>query len=154
MSENHARVDYAEFKTLAPQVHGALLALGQAVDASGLEKPLTEIVKLRVSQINGCAFCVQFHLNVARKLGVPQRKLDLLAAWRDARMFSPRETRALAWAEHLEEPGRPAAAQEDPYAALCESFTQTEIVMLTTAIAAIHAWNRLGVGLRFSPPQG
>ncbi|MCY0386549.1 carboxymuconolactone decarboxylase family protein [Robbsia sp. Bb-Pol-6] len=150
MSENHARVDYPEFAALAPQVHAALLALGQAVDASGLDKTLTEIVKLRVSQRNGCAFCIQFHLGVARKLGVPQAKLDLLAAWRDAGVFSRREMRALAWAECLDDLTG-AGGADDVHEALSESFTQAEIVMLTTAIASINAWNRLGVGLRFAP---
>ncbi|MGI4984094.1 MAG: carboxymuconolactone decarboxylase family protein [Janthinobacterium lividum] len=153
MSENHARIDYVEFMTLAPQAHAALLALGQAVDASGLEKTLTEIVKLRVSQINGCAFCVQFHLGVARRLGMPQTKLDLLAAWRDAGVFSHREKCALGWAEHLGDVTRPVAS-EALYAALGDVFTPVEIVMLTTAIAAINAWNRLGVGLRFTPLPG
>ncbi len=68
---------------------------------SGLDKALTELIKIRASQINGCAFCVQFHLNLARKAGVPQTKLDLVAVWRDAGVFTAREMAALAWTEAL-----------------------------------------------------
>lgn len=149
MSEHQERLAYPDFARLAPGVHAALMMLGQAVDASGLDKTLTELVKLRISQINGCAFCVKFHLDVATRAGVPREKLDLLAAWRDADVFSLRETRALAWAEQLGDLTRPGSA--DVHARLSEAFTQVEVIMLTSAIAGIHAWNRLGAGLRFAP---
>ncbi|MBU2852383.1 carboxymuconolactone decarboxylase family protein, partial [Acidithiobacillus ferrivorans] len=70
MSTEHARIDYLPFTKIAPEVYAALLAIGKAVDGSGLEKTLTELIKIRVSQVNGCAFCIQYHLNVARQIGV------------------------------------------------------------------------------------
>ena len=73
---------YDDFRTSQPDAHAALLALGKCVDDAGLEKELTELVKLRVSQINGCAFCIQLHLNIARKLPVDETKLGLVAALR------------------------------------------------------------------------
>jgi AhpD family alkylhydroperoxidase len=82
MHDLSPRMDYAAFTETAGGAAAALQALGKAVDASGLDKTLTELVKLRASQINGCAFCVQFHLNLARKLGVAPVKLDLAAVWR------------------------------------------------------------------------
>lgn len=151
MSIGHPRVDYQTFGKLAPEAYAALLGLGKAVDDSGLDKHLTELVKLRVSQINGCAFCIQHHLNVARKAGVDSTKLDLVAAWHDAGVFSERESAALAWAESLTAVAIQGASDE-AYEALREHFTETEAVFLTVAIGTINNWNRLGVALRFSPP--
>ena len=79
----------------------ALRQMSAAATAQGLERELVELVKIRVSQINGCAFCLQFHLELARKLGVAERKLGLVAAWRDAGGFSAREMAALDYAERL-----------------------------------------------------
>ena len=75
--------------------------MGKTADESGVDKEIVELVKLRVSQINNCAFCLQIHLNVSRKLGMPQEKLDLVATWHEAGIFSDRECAALAWAEAL-----------------------------------------------------
>src|SRR5271170_3665894 len=110
MSGQHARLDYEEFTNTAPEAAKALFALGKAVDASGLAKDLTELVKLRASQINGCAFCIQFHLNRARQQGVAGEKLDLVAAWRDAGIYTPREMAALAWTEILTDVARQRAS--------------------------------------------
>src|SRR5689334_5295704 len=101
MTTSHARMERAELRQIAPAADAALIALGQAATAAGVEKELVELVKLRASQMNGCAFCIQFHLNVARQIGVARAKLDLLVAWREAGIFSPREAAALAWAEAL-----------------------------------------------------
>ncbi len=145
------RLSYEEFERIAPGARNALLAMGKAVDESGLEKSLTELVKLRVSQINGCAFCVQLHLNVARRLGVLAAKLDLIAAWRDAGVYSARELAALDWAEdvtklrHGEAPGH-LRAELDAH------FSEDEVVHLTVAIANINAWNRIAATLHFPPP--
>jgi AhpD family alkylhydroperoxidase len=75
--------------------------MGKAVEEAGLDNQLVELVKLRVSQINNCAFCLQIHLNVARRIGVPQEKLDLVATWEEAGICTARECAALAWAEQL-----------------------------------------------------
>jgi AhpD family alkylhydroperoxidase len=143
------RLPYEAFAKTA--AYAALLALGKSVDESGLEKPLTEIAKLRASQINGCAFCIQYHLTVARRLAVPAEKLDLVAAWREAGVFTPRELAALAWTEALTlTTGEPPSDAD--YAALLAAFSAEEAMHLTVAIGTINQWNRIAVALRFAPP--
>ncbi len=149
MSETHARLDYEHFAKTAAAA--ALLTLGKAVDESGLAKELTELIKLRASQINGCAFCLQLHLNIARKLGMPNQKLDLVATWREAGVFTDREMAALAWTEILTDVARQGAADE-AYAAVRRHFSETEALFLTVAIGTINQWNRIAVALRFPPP--
>lgn len=146
-----AAFEYSDFQQTAGSVVDALLAMGKAVDASGLDKSLTELVKLRVSQINACTFCLQYHLNLARKAGIPATKLDLLAAWRDAPVFDRRERAALAWAEALTGMAGQAIT-EGMRQQVAEVFSQTELAFLTAAIAGINAWNRIGGGLGFTPP--
>ncbi|TGD87314.1 carboxymuconolactone decarboxylase family protein [Mycolicibacterium sp. CH28] len=141
---------YAEFNRSAVAVRDALLALGTAVDASGLDKTLTELMKLRASQINGCAFCVQYHLTVARRLAVPAEKLDLLTVWSETDLYSPRERAALAWAEALTRLDDDVA-RATALVALREEFTQTEILNLTTTVGTINQWNRIAIGLGLSP---
>ncbi|HEY6980185.1 carboxymuconolactone decarboxylase family protein [Reyranella sp.] len=145
------RVTYQSFAATAPAAQAALLAMGKAVEEAGLDKQLVELVKLRVSQINNCAFCLQIHLNVARRIGVPQEKLDLVATWEEAGIFSSRECAALAWAEQLAQlPGR--SVSDDAYAAVSKHFSESELLWLSVAIANINAWNRLGAAFRFAPP--
>lgn len=148
---SHARLEWEDFRAVAPDANAALLALGKAAEASGLGKELLELVKLRASQINGCAFCAQLHLNVARKAGVAAEKLDLLAVWRDAGVYSKREQAALAWTEALTDISR-QGAPDAAHAALRECFSESEAVFLTVAVATINAWNRIAVAFRFSPP--
>ncbi len=90
------RIAYDTFQKTAPAARDALLAMGKTADESGLDKEIVELAKLRVSQINNCAFCLQIHLNVSRKLGVPQEKLDLVATWEEAGIFAEKECAALA----------------------------------------------------------
>ena len=151
MSDTLPRPTYKAFTERAPEIYAGLAALTRAVDASGLDKGLTELVKLRASQINGCAFCLKFHLGVARKAGVPQEKLDLLAAWRDAGLFSARERAALVYAEAMTEL-EPGAASDDAWASLRAEFSEDEALHLTVTVAGINAWNRIAIGLRFDPP--
>src|SRR5689334_10233869 len=98
---NSPRVSFQSFPRIAPGVVAGLTAITRALNDAGFDKALSELVKLRASQINECAFCLQFHLNAARKLGVPQVKLDLLPVWREAGVFTARESAALAWTEAL-----------------------------------------------------
>jgi len=146
-----AVLSYEEFTQAAPDVYASLLALGKAVDASGLEKKLTELIKIRASQLNHCAFCLQFHIQIARKLGIPSEKIDLVAVWQESGIFSAREKAALAWTEALTSlpDGVP---DEGLYAVMTEHFTRSELVFLSIAIASINQWNRIGVALRFHPP--
>jgi AhpD family alkylhydroperoxidase len=106
---------------------------------------------LRASQINNCAFCTQYHLNEARKYGVTVAKLDLVAVWREAGIFSTREKAALGWAEKLTRIADHHVVDED-YAVLSSEFSKSEIVALTTAIGLINTWNRIAGPLQFAPP--
>ena len=130
---------------------GALSALSKAVVDSGLDKALTELIKIRASQINGCAFCVQFHLNLARKTDLPQTKLDLVAVWREAGIFTVREMAALGWTEALTKV-TPAGVSDEAYENAVAEFTESELAFLTVAIASINAWNRIAMAYRFTPP--
>jgi len=145
------RISWDAFERSLPAAPAALRALGKAVGDSGLDKCLTELIKLRVSQLNGCAYCIQYHLNQARRQGVPDHQLDLVAAWRDAGAFTVRECAALAWAEALTGMAT-AHVPDSAYEALNPVFQKAEIVALTTAIATINAWNRIAGTLRFTPP--
>jgi AhpD family alkylhydroperoxidase len=145
------RLTYQQFSKTAPAAQAALLAMGKAVEEAGLDKQLVELVKLRVSQINNCAFCLQIHLNVARRIGVPQEKLDLVATWEEAGLFSARECAALGWAEQLARLAGHSVSDES-YAAARQHFNEDELLWLSVAIANINAWNRLGAAFRFAPP--
>jgi AhpD family alkylhydroperoxidase len=151
MSPSTARISWQEYQKLAPAAYAALTALSQAVAASGLEHDLVEMLKLRASQINGCAFCTQYHLNAARKLGVPREKLDLLVVWREAGIFSAREQAALRWTERLTFIAGDHVSDED-YASVSAQFSPSELASLTTAIALINTWNRIAGPLQFTPP--
>jgi AhpD family alkylhydroperoxidase len=145
------RLSYDAFAAIAPFAPQSLIAMGRQADNSGIDKQTLELAKLRVSQINNCAFCLQIHLNVARKIGVPQEKLDLVATWEEAGIFTEKECAALSWAETLTElAGRrvPDAAHE----AVRRHFNEAEVTFLTVSIATINAWNRLGAAFRFAPP--
>lgn len=144
-------MDFQAFTQAAPDVYAALGGVSKAVTASGMDKALTELVKLRVSQINGCAFCLQFHLNIARKLDIDPRKIDLLAGWRDAGFYTERETAALAWAESLTQMTDPVA-RDAALKQVRAVFSESELVFLAASIASINAWNRIAVGLHFPPP--
>ena len=138
------RLDYASVLPAAPQ---ALLGVEKVIASSSLEPTLLELVKVRVSQINGCAFCLDMHTKDARAIGESEQRLHLVAVWREASCFSERERAALAWSEAvtlLPESGAP----DDVYDALRPVFSEEEIVALTLAISLINVWNRLSVGFR------
>ncbi|SDB42420.1 alkylhydroperoxidase AhpD family core domain-containing protein [Pseudomonas sp. NFACC23-1] len=139
-----------DFYTASPDAFKAMLALENAVSKLGLEKSLLELVKLRSSQINGCAFCIDMHTADARKDGETERRLYAVTAWREAPFFTPRERAALAWTEALTRLSDTHAPDAD-YALLSEQFSPKEMVDLTVAINAINGWNRLAVGFRKMP---
>ena len=147
----NARMEYAGFNQTAPGAIAALSALSKAVSDSGLDKTLTELIKIRASQINGCAFCVQYHLHAAHKLSLSETKLDLLAVWREADVFTARERAALAWTEALTHV-TPNGITDDSYQDASKEFTGSELAFLTAAIASINAWNRIAMAYRFTPP--
>ena len=148
---SHARSEYEDFKRLAPDAYDLVLALGQLAAKAGLDKQLLELIKLRASQINGCAFCVQHHILVSERLGVPVDKLNLLAVWREAPIFSARERAALAWTEALT--FLPDGVSEEVYAEASGEFSEKELMYLTSAIASINTWNRFGAAYRWTPAK-
>jgi AhpD family alkylhydroperoxidase len=145
-----ARLSYAQFDQQANAARAALTALSKSAIDLGLDKVISELVKLRVSQINGCGFCVAFHRKMLRGLNVAQGKLDLIAVWPEAPDFSPAERAALAFAEDMTRLAMtpPSGASYD---ALSEHFSDSQIIGLNISIAGINAWNRLGVAFGFSP---
>lgn len=143
MSTAAPRVAYTR---LAADAFKGLLAVSTTVHASSLDHELQELVYLRVSQINGCAYCLDMHSTALRKAGIEPRKLDTVAAWRESRFFDARERAALGWAEALTRlpEGAPSDAAFD---ALRPHFDDKGISDLSMAVAVINAWNRLGAGL-------
>jgi AhpD family alkylhydroperoxidase len=139
-----------DFYTASPDALKAMIALQSAVSKLPLENSLIELVKLRASQINGCAFCLDLHTADARKGGETERRLYTLSAWRETPFFTPRERAALAWTESLTLLSQTHAPDEDYEFALAQ-FTPKEMVDLTVAITTINAWNRLAVGFRKMP---
>ncbi|MBF6604610.1 MAG: carboxymuconolactone decarboxylase family protein [Chloroflexi bacterium] len=139
-----ARLDY---RAELPAAIGAMSGLEQVVESSTLEPLLLELVKVRASQINGCAYCLDMHTKDARAIGEDEQRLHLVTVWREAPFFTPRERAALAWTETLTllpETGAP----DEVYEAMAAAFDPAEQVALTLAIVAINGWNRLAVGFR------
>jgi len=151
MSEATTRITSDEFKKYAGPANSAILALSQAVAASSLEPELQQLVKLRASQINGCAFCTQLHLNESRHMGIAAPKLDLVAVWREAGVFSEREKAALAWTELLTRLSEHHVSDED-YAAVSAYFSPSELAWLSAAVAVINTWNRIAAPFHYAPP--
>ena len=139
-----------DFYTASPDGLKAMMALEAAVSKLPLEKSLIELVKLRASQINGCAFCIDMHTADAIKGGETPRRLFAVTAWREAPFFTDRERAALAWTESLTQLSLTHASDED-YALLSAEFSPKEMVDLTVAISTINSWNRLAVGFRKMP---
>jgi len=140
-----SRVDWFN---AAPATAQALLALQGVVNKSGLEPPLLELVKMRASQLNGCAYCLDMHSKDARAAGETEQRLYLLDAWREAaNLYSERERAALAWTEavtRVADGHVPDAVFEQ----IRGLFTDAELVNLTLAITAINGWNRMNVAFR------
>lgn len=144
-----SRLDYAQFRKLAPATDKGLFAT--AADMGGLDTRLVELVKVRASQINGCAHCIHVHAGKAVAAGESHARLLLLDAWREAQVFSERERAALAWCEALTlvtEGHVPDAV----YAEAQAVFGDAELAALTSAIVVINAWNRISIAYRLLPP--
>jgi AhpD family alkylhydroperoxidase len=147
---SHARSEYENFKALAPDAYDAVMALGQVAAKAGIDKQLLELIKVRASQINGCAFCVQYHILQGERLGMSVDKLNLVVVWRETPLFSARERAALAWTEALTM--LPGGVSDEVYAQASAEFSEKELMYLTSAIASINVWNRFGAGYRWTPP--
>ena len=132
---------------VAPEGSKAMVAVEAAINQSGLEHSLAELVRLRASQINGCAFCIHMHVKDALKNGESGMRLHMLDAWRESPLFTDRERAALNWTESLTRIAKTHAPDAD-YALLQSQFNETEIANLTLLIGAINVWNRVQIGLR------
>ncbi|ODU19744.1 MAG: alkylhydroperoxidase [Sphingomonas sp. SCN 67-18] len=131
----------------SPEVYQAMLALEEKVGGLGIAPTLLHLIKLRASQINGCAFCIDLHNREARADGESQQRLDTLSVWRETRFFDEREQAALAWTEALTRVADTHAPDAD-YEALAAQFDERERVNISLAIVAINGWNRLAIGFR------
>ncbi len=142
-----ARLNYVH---AAPDAVRAMNALQAQAEKTGLEKPLLELVRMRVSQVNGCAFCLDMHSKDARAGGESEQRLYVLDAWREAPFYSERERAALAWAEAL----TLIAVDHAPDAVYEEArrvFSERQLVELTLVIVTINSWNRFSIGFRVEP---
>ena len=140
------RLNYAK---LTPEATKAMYSLGAYLARCGLEKGLLELVKIRVSQINGCAFCLDMHTKDARAEGETEQRIYALNAWRETPFFTDRERAALAWAEAVTRIGD---GVHDPlYQEASRHFTEKELADLTWAVVAINGWNRIAISFRAVP---
>jgi AhpD family alkylhydroperoxidase len=151
------RLDYAG---AAPGAAAAMYAVERYVRDCGLERRLLELVKLRASQINGCAYCVDMHTKDARAHGETEQRLYAVVVWREAPFFNQRERAALAWAEAVTLVSR-EQVPDTVFEIARKEFSEKELVDLTMAVIAINGWNRLAISFRTvagtyqpAPPQG
>ena len=137
-------------KQIAPDAYTAMSGLQAYVNKSGLEHSLLELIKVRASQINGCAFCIAMHTTDAVKAGERQERLHLLNAWRETELYSVRERAALAWTESLTLVAD-THVPDEVYEEARQHFSEKELVDLSYAVMAINSWNRLAIAFRFAP---
>ena len=143
-------VERIAYGKVAPGGYRAMFGLEKYVRESGLEKPLLELIKLRASQINGCAFCLDMHWKDARVGGESEQRLYSLDAWRETSYYTERERAALAWAEAVTQIADNHVPDE-LYEQVRQHFTEEELVNLTLALVAINGWNRLAISFRTEP---
>lgn len=143
------RLDYY---TASPQALKGMLMLEATTFGLSIEKPLLELIKIRVSQLNHCGFCTDMHSMAARQRGETERRLFALCVWRDSPFFTAREKAALAWSESVAT--LPTSTVSDElFAAVRLEFSEQELVDLTMAVSSISGWNRLAVSFRQQPPN-
>jgi AhpD family alkylhydroperoxidase len=137
---------------VAPDAYKAMLGLQDYVNQSELEPSLQELVKIRASQINRCAYCLHMHMADARKAGETEARITLLSAWEESELYTPRERAALRWTEELTRLAD-RAPNDAAFAELREHFSEKECVDLSVAIGMINVWNRINCGFRTRHPQ-
>jgi AhpD family alkylhydroperoxidase len=135
---------------VAPKLLDELIRFSRTVEAMGLEKSLIELVKIRASQINGCAVCLHMHAEEARRQGETDDRILMLDAWHETSLYTPREKAALAWTETLTRLTE-TRASDQAYDAVKAEFSDEELVKLTLMINVINSFNRFGVGFRVEP---
>ncbi len=139
-----------EYGTVAPGALAAMRGLETYVHGTGLEPALLELVKIRASQLNGCAYCLDMHAKDARAAGEKEQRLYAVAAWHETPFFTDRERAALAWSEAITRVGE-AHVPDEVYELARRYFGEKELVDLTMAVIAINGWNRLAVAFRTVP---
>ena len=139
-----------DLKKVSPDLFKAMLGLEKYVQSSGLEQKLRDLVKIRASQINGCAYCIVMHTNDARKHGESDEWMHLLNAWREAPIYSARERAVLAWTEAVTKISD-RHVPDDVYDEARRHFSEKELVDLTAAVIAINGWNRAAIAFRVTP---
>lgn len=139
-----------DFYSASPESLQAMIALEGAVNKLGIDPVLLELVKLRASQINGCAFCVDMHTSDMRKAGESERRIAAVCVWEEAPFFTPRERAVLAWTEAITRIAD-SHAPDAVYEQLATHFNAKEMVDLTLAVNTINSWNRLAIGFRKGP---
>ena len=140
------RLDYA---SVSPAGLEAMRALDRHLQRSTLGRGLIELVKVRSSQLNGCAFCIDMHTKVARAHGETEQRLYALSAWRETPFFDERERAALAWTEALTQIA--SGVPDELYDTVRRHFDDAQLVDLTYAVAAINSWNRVAIAFRKVP---
>jgi AhpD family alkylhydroperoxidase len=138
---------------VAPELMSRMVDYAKSVEASGLEQSLVELVKIRASQINGCAICLHMHSTEARRRRETEERIYMLDAWRESPLYSPRERAALGWTDALIRLAE-SHAPDEAYAAIEAEFSEEERVRLTLVINVINSFNQFGVGFRRLHPVG
>ncbi|HEY7299315.1 MAG TPA: carboxymuconolactone decarboxylase family protein [Xanthobacteraceae bacterium] len=136
---------------VSPDLIKVMRSLENYVETSGLERKLLDLVKIRASQINGCAYCIVMHTNDARKHGESDEWMHLLNAWREAPIYSARERAALVWTEAVTKISE-GHVPEEVYDEARRHFSEKELIDLTAAVIAINGWNRAAIAFRATPP--
>lgn len=139
-----SRIEFAKVATGAIE---AMLGLEKYLHSCGLESSLLDLIKMRASQINGCAYCLDMHSKDARAAGETEQRLYVLSAWREAPFYSKRERAALAWTEALTSVAE-GHVPDEVYALVRQHFNEKELVDLSLAVVTINSWNRLAIGFR------
>ena len=139
-----------DVRKVNPDLYKAMAGLQNYVDNSGLERKLLDLVKIRASQINGCAYCIVMRTNDARKHGESDEWMHLLNAWHEAPVFSARERAALGWTDAVTKIGD-RHVPDEIYDEARRHFSEKELVDLTAAVIAINAWNRAAIAIRATP---
>jgi AhpD family alkylhydroperoxidase len=141
------RFDYSK---IAPETYRAMLGLEKTINDSGLDAILLDLLRLRVSQINGCAYCIDMHAKDLRARGESEQRIYLLNAWRESPFYSQRERSALDWAEALTEVSQKPVSDE-LYEQARQYFSEAELANLTLAVVSINGWNRLNIAFKAVP---
>jgi len=142
------RIAYAK---VAPEAYKALLGVASYIETGSIDTRLRALVETRISQINGCLYCLDMHAREARDAGETQHRLDCLAAWHEASFFTDREKAALGWAESVTRISK-TGAPDSAFDLLKPHFSEKEIVDLTMIVAMMNMWNRIAICFRQDPP--